>query len=134
TAKYLHLIISNSSIMVNKQLGSLLFVGSILVGTGLGFVFGAIPEGPLFGTGLGFALLALPELMSPEGRKKPSVGNLMFVASILIGTGLGFIFRNIPAGALIGVGVGFGFRALPLLIERDRHLEEGARSNEEEKF
>ena len=120
--------------MINKQLGSLLFIGSILIGTGLGFIFKSIPAGALLGTGMGFALRALPDLMSPEGRRKPIVGNLLFVASILIGTGLGFVFRSIPAGALIGVGVGFGFRALPLLIERDRHMEQEAMAEEEDKF
>lgn len=53
---------------------------------------------------------------------KKQVGNLLFVGCMMIGTGMGFLFHNIPAGALIGLGVGFGFKALPMLMQRDEHL------------
>ena len=42
-----------------------------------------------------------------DNEKEDKKGENIFVGCMFVGTGLGFLIDNIPAGAMIGMGVGF---------------------------
>ena len=41
-----------------------------------------------------------------EKYRKPKESRI-FLGCMFVGTGFGFLFENIPAGAMIGMGIGF---------------------------
>lgn len=47
-----------------------------------------------------------------DNQKSKVDKNLIFVACIILGTGIGMAFNDVAIGAIIGVGIGFLFKAL----------------------
>ena len=42
-----------------------------------------------------------------KNKKEDKRGENIFVGCMFVGTGFGFLFGHIPAGAMIGMGIGF---------------------------
>lgn len=45
--------------------------------------------------------------MAKKQEKKKSPRDLLFLACLFLGIGIGYVYGNVAAGALIGLGVGF---------------------------